>query len=80
MPVDPELSFPPLVRFCEPHLRHFSAVDGIAINREFLFEYSQFFEILGKLKSDNVLVDRGVQLDLDFKSHRRVFAPAGEIV
>ena len=62
------------------HLRHFSGVQRFTTNSELLIEYTEFFESLRKLKSDNVLVDLGSQLDLDFKSHRHVRASASEIL
>jgi hypothetical protein len=80
VPVDKEPRLFFLTRFCKMHLRHFTGIDGIAANRELLFEYAQFFEPRWKLESDNVLVDPGVQLDFDFKSHWHVYALASEIL
>src|SRR5689334_1299843 len=56
VPVDTEIRLPVLACSCKMHLRQFSAEDGIAADRELLFEYAQFFESLRELKGNSVPV------------------------
>ena len=62
------------------HLRPFTRVDGLAVDRELLFEHAKFFESFRKLESDTVAIGFCSQVDLDLKSHRHVRPSASEIL
>src|SRR5438067_383815 len=79
MPVDPKLRLFFLPRSCKVDLRHFSAEDKPAANGQLLFEHPKFFEAPWKIKSDSVLVNLPLQVDLDFKPHRHICTSACEI-
>jgi len=80
MPVDEETSrpFPGLSRKVD--MRHCSSVNRPSGDSEALCKYAEFIKPLRKLKSDHVPVHVGVQLDLEFKSHRHVDAPTCEVI
>ena len=82
VPVDTEvrLLLLNLACLCKMYLRLFSRVDRLAADSEFFFEDPQFFEPVRKVECDNVLVDLGFQLHLDFKSNGYVCASAREVL
>src|SRR5271167_3835154 len=62
------------------NLRRFAAVHRLAAPSKVLFKYAKFLEPLREIKCNRVAVDLAFQLDLNFKSHRRVYASTSEVL
>lgn len=74
------MNWPPVRKAFRMHLRCFARKNRNTVCHETLFPHSQFPEARRKLKGDVVFVVVTGQLDLNFKPHRGVSAPASEIL